>query len=286
MLRDLRGSELLTTLERLQLSTRRRLAGELVGGHRSPQYGSSLDFADFREYQPGDDFRRIDYLTLARLDQLLIRLYDAEDDLTVRIIIDTSASMALDGKLKRAVELAAAVGFIALTRRDRVEVHVADRPVARFNGRTAVAPMFDHLDSLTASGSGSLAQTAAQVLGRQRYAGMTVLCSDLLEADWDVAINRLPARGAELTVLHVLGAGELTPEELGDVDLVDSESGARIAMTLTRSTIEGYRRRLDSWLGDVQRATRRLGAGYVLVDARTPLAEVVLGALHRAEVVL
>jgi propionyl-CoA carboxylase alpha chain len=96
----------LGALERLQLGTRRRLAGQLVGGHRSPRYGSSLDFADFREYQPGDDFRRIDYLTLARLDQLLVRLYDAEDDLTVRLIVDTSASMSTDGKLQRAAELA------------------------------------------------------------------------------------------------------------------------------------------------------------------------------------
>ena len=106
VLHELRRPEVLGALERLQLGTRRRLAGQLVGGHRSPRYGSSLDFADFREYQPGDDFRRIDYLTLARLDQLLVRLYDAEDDLTVRLIVDTSASMSTDGKLQRAAELA------------------------------------------------------------------------------------------------------------------------------------------------------------------------------------
>lgn len=127
MLHELRSPEVLGTLERLQLRTRRRLAGQLVGGHRSRRYGASLDFADFREYQPGDDFRRIDYLTLARLDQLLIRLYDAEDDLTVRLIVDTSASMQTDNKLQRAVELAGAIGFVALTRRDRVEVHAPGR---------------------------------------------------------------------------------------------------------------------------------------------------------------
>lgn len=285
MLHELRRPDVLGALERVQLGTRRRLAGQLVGGHRSPRYGSSLDFADFREYQPGDDFRRIDYLTLARLDQLLVRLYDAEDDLTVRLIVDTSASMSTDGKLQRAVELAGALGFVALTRRDRVELHLSGRPPARFSGRNGVPELFGQLESLTASGEGSLSRTAAQVLGRQRTPGMTVVCSDLLEPDWDVALQRLPARGAELVVMHVLGAGELEPPELGDVDLIDAETGERVAMTLTPGNIRAYRERLDVWMDAVESATRRLGAGYMVVDSRTPLRDVLLGGLRRAEVV-
>ena len=285
MLRELRSPDVLGTLERLQLRTRKRLAGQLVGGHRSRRYGSSLDFADFREYQPGDDFRRIDYLTLARLDQLLIRLYDAEDDLTVRLIVDTSASMATDNKLQRACELAGAIGFVALTRRDRVEVHAPGQPMARFNGRNGVPELFAHLESLEASGAGSLARSAADVLGRSRTTGMTVLCSDLLEPDWDAALNRLPARGAELIVVHVLGTGELDPPQMGDVDLIDSETGERIAMSLTGTTLTTYRARLETWLEEVSQAARRLGAAYVLADTRTPLREELLGGLRRSEIV-
>ena len=285
MLHELRSPEVLGTLERLQLRTRRRLSGQLVGGHRSKRYGSSLDFADFREYQPGDDFRRIDYLTLARLDQLLIRLYDAEDDLTIRLLVDTSASMATDRKLQRAVELAGAIGFVSLTRRDRVEVHAPGRPPARFTGRSGVAQLFAHLESLEASGEGSLARSASDVLGRQRTAGMTVLCSDLLEPDWDAALHRLPARGAELVVVHVLGAGELDPPLLGDVDLVDAETGQRVAMSLTPTTVSSYRARLADWLDEVQSACRRIGAAYVLADTRTPLRAELLGGLRRSEIV-
>ncbi len=285
MLHELRSPEVLGTLERLQLRTRRRLAGQLVGGHRSRRYGSSLDFADFREYQAGDDFRRIDYLTLARLDQLLIRLYDAEDDLTVRLIVDTSASMQTDNKLQRACELAGALGFVALTRRDRVEVHAPGQPMARFSGRSGVPELFAHLESLEASGVGSLPKVAADVLGRSRTAGMTVLCSDLLEPEWDAALNRLPARGAELIVVHVLGTGELDPPQMGDVDLVDSETGERVAVSLINSTLTSYRGRLDAWLEEVEAAARRLGAAYVLADTRTSLRDQLLGGLRRSEVV-
>lgn len=284
VLHELRSPEVLATLERLQLSTRRYLAGQLVGAHRSPRYGSSLDFADFREYQAGDDFRRIDYLTLARLDQLLIRLYDAEDDLTIRLLVDTSASMQTDNKFQRALELAGAIGFVALTRRDRVEVHTQGRPMARFSGRNGVPELFAHLESLQASGEGSLAATAATVLGRSRTPGMTVLCSDMLEEDWASTFRSLGARGAELTFVHVLGEGELSPPTMGDVDLVDSETNERIAISLIGPTLNRYQERLDGWLDAVASEARRVGAAYVLADTRVPLRDALLSGLRRAEV--
>jgi len=222
---------------------------------------------------------------LARLDQLLVRLYDAEDDLTVRLIVDSSASMAMDNKLQRACELAGAIGFVALTRRDRVELHVPGRAVARFSGRNGVPQLFDQLESISASGAGSLSQIASDVLTRQRGAGMSVLCSDLLDPDWDAALGRLPARGSELVVVHTLGSGELSPPELGDVDLVDSETDARVPMSLTPVAIEAYLDRLDAWLEEVQNSARRLGAAYVLADTRRSLKDELLAGLRRAEVV-
>ena len=285
VLHELRDPELLAALERLQVQTRGKLAGQLVGAHRSRRYGSSLDFADFREYQPGDDFRRIDYVALARLDQLLVRLYDAEDDLTLRLVIDASASMALDGKFGRACEMAGALGFVALNRRDRVEVSVAGHPPARFSGRNAIGALFDHLESLVPGGAGSLSSLAGDVVARQRGAGMTVVCSDFLEADWDAAIGRFPTRGAELFVVHVLGGGELEPPELGDVDLVDSETGDRVPLTMSDNPIRSYLQRLEAWMDDVRSATRRAGGSYLLVDSRTPLRTVLLDNVTRSEAI-
>ena len=285
VLHELRQPELLSALERLQLDTQRRLAGQLAGGHLSRRYGSSLDFADYREYQPGDDFRRIDHLALARFDQLLVRLYDAEDDLTLRIVVDTSGSMAVDGKLQRAAELAGALGFVALTRRDRVELHQPGSAPVRLSGRTAIQELFDRLESFSASGEGSLSRTATELLVRQRGPGLTVVLSDLLEPDWDRALTRFPARGSELAVMHVLGASELEPRALGDVDLVDQETGERVPQSLTETYLHDYASRLRSWLDEVEDACRRLGAGYVMVDSRQRLESVLLGELHKSSVV-
>lgn len=285
MLHDLREPRLLAALERLQLRTRRRLAGQLAGSHRSLRYGSSLDFADFREYQPGDDFRRIDHLALARFDQLLVRLYDAEDDLTIRLVIDTSASMSVDSKLQRAVELAGALGFVALTRRDRVELHITGTAPVRLAGRSSIGELFARLEVLSAEGQGSLSRTSTEVLTRQRGPGMTVVLSDLLEPEWEEALARFPVRGAELSVMQILGAGELDPPELGDVDLVDIETGEQVPQTLAAGYFGEYQSRLHEWIQRVERACRRLGAGYALVDTRDPLEDVLLGGLRRSEVV-
>ncbi len=277
MLHELRDPLLLGALERLQLTSRHRLAGQLLGSHRSKRYGASLDFADFRDYQPGDDFRRIDYLTLARLDQLVVRLYEAEDDVTVRLLVDCSASMRLDKKLARAAELAGAIGFMALTRRDRVEVHVAGRPPARFRGRTGVGPLFDYLESLKASGEGSLPSTATTLLSQNRSAGMVILCSDLLETQWDQALHKLPARGDDVTIVHTLGIGEFEPPRLGDIDLVDAETGSRVAVTLTPQSIDAYQSRLSTWLERVESSCNKLGARYLLADTRQSLRSTILG---------
>lgn len=256
----------LARLERLQLGTRRRLAGSIGGEHRSPDHGSTLEFADFRAYQPGDDFRRIDQLALARLDRLLIRLYEAEDDVTVRLLIDTSASMA-GGVLHQGVRAAAALGFTALTRRDRVTVHTFpfDRPAPVFRGRGAVPALFAHLEGLEATGTGALVDAVTDLLGRPGPSGLTVLVSDLLTTEWEQGITRLPARGGDLVVVHVLAEDTLRPTEAGDLELVDVETGQTVAVSMSPTTRRDYEALATSWADDVARRCRRVGAAYVRV---------------------
>ncbi|MGH9183470.1 MAG: DUF58 domain-containing protein [Acidimicrobiales bacterium] len=281
---------LLARLERLQLSTRRPLAGRLAGDHRSPAHGSSIDFADYREYHPGDDFRRVDYALYARLDVLLVRLFEAEDDLQLRLMIDTSASMATGGKLDRARQVAAALGFVALVRRDAVSVHAfpLDGSAPRFRGRHAVPPLFAHLARLRAGGETRFVAAATHLLARPGPAGLTVVVSDLLTPEWETGIARLPARGADLVIVHVLAPEELAPslsdggEELvGDLDLVDAETGRRVSVSLSPHTLAAYERAAAAWADGVATRCRQAGAAYLRVMADEELEPLLFGAWRR-----
>jgi uncharacterized protein (DUF58 family) len=274
---------LLARLERLQLATRRPLAGSLAGEHRSPRHGSSLDFADYREYHPGDDFRRIDFHLLARLDVLLVKLFDADDELNVRFLIDTSASMGSDDKLLQAQRLAAAVGFVALVRRDTVTVHTfpENQPAPRFVGRQASAHFFRHLEGLTATGPTTVGQAVMHHLSRPGPPGLTVLISDLLTPEWEQGISRLPARGADLVVVHVLSRAELQPELYGDIEVVDRETKERVSVSLSPDTLSDYGAAASGWADSVAGRCRQIGATYVRVLADDDLEPMLLSGWRR-----
>lgn len=271
--------DLLGRLEQLQLGTRRRLAGRFTGEHRSPRKGTSLDFADYREYQRGDDPRRIDIGVWARLDQLLIRLYEASDDLTVRILVDTSASMEGE-KLRQAARLAAAIGFVALVRRDVVSVHTfpLERPAPRFTGRHAAHALLAHLDGLEARGDTRFAWAVRDLLSRPGPPGLTVVLSDLLTPEWSDGLARLPARGGDVTVVHVLDRDELHPDLTGDLDLVDAESGEVISVSLAPEQLKAYEASARVWLDDVEARAHHGGAAYVRVLADDDLESLLLGS--------
>lgn len=271
--------ELLARLESLQLGTRRRLAGLYAGEHRSRRHGSSSDFADYREYHPGDDFRRVDYNLYARLDVLLVKLFEAEDEVQLRILLDTSSSM--DGaKLDAAKRIAAALGFVALVNRDPVTVHTfpLDRAGPRFIGRPAAGWLFTHLESLRAGGPTPFAAAATHLLARPGPAGVTLLLSDLLTPQWEAGIRRLPARGGDLVVVHVLEPQELQPELVGDLDLVDREDGTRVAVSLSPETASEYRAHARAWALRVAGLVRRAGGTYVRFLTTDDLESSLLGA--------
>ncbi len=271
---------LLARLERLQMHTGRRLAGQFTGEHRSRRYGSSLDFADYREYNAGDDFRRIDYHLYARLGVLLLKLFEAEDDLTLRILFDTSASMGDGSKMLQAKRAAAALGFVALTRRDAVTLHTfpLERAAPRFTGRHASHALFGHLQSLEASGDTDFAAAAAHILGRKGPPGLTVVVSDLLTDEWEQGVSRLPSRGDATVVVHVLGRDEVAPTIVGDIELVDRETGDRVQVSMAPETASAFTAGVDEWLDSVALKCRRSNVGYLRIFDDDDLESLLLTA--------
>lgn len=276
---------LMARLESLQLHSRHRLVGRFGGEHVSRRYGNTVDFADFREYHPGDDFRRIDYHVMARLDQVLIKLYEADDEVTVRLLIDTSASMAIGAKLEQAQRLAAALGFVALSNHDAVTVHTfpATGPPPRFAGRGAIPAFFAHLEALRASGPTPFALAAAHLLSQSSLPGMTIVLSDLLTPEWK-ALMRLRASGSDISIFHVLSAEDFAPEHSGDLELVDRETRERLTVSVTDDIARSYRSRVDLWREEVMRAARGTGARYLPVDAVDDIEDLLLKSWREAGV--
>jgi uncharacterized protein (DUF58 family) len=266
-------------LEHLRLEVRRRIARGGAGERRSVRRGASVEFAEHRAYTPGDDPRRIDWNAYARLSELVVRLFVAEQDVTVYLVLDASRSMALDAaKFAHARTLAAALGYLALTGAERVALTVVsaggagERPVLR--GRASVPGFLAALERVAPSGTGALGQAVDALLARGARPGLAVLVSDLYD-DGDAvrAARRLAVARFEPTVLHVLSPAELAPPALGEAELWDSETAERLALRIDAAALARYGEKLAAWLDGLARACRAAGARYVRAFAdRDPLA--------------
>src|SRR5690606_30991952 len=216
-------------LDRLALGVRGRVTAQWAGRHSSARLGESLDFADYRPYQPGDDYRRIDHNLRARLGVVMVRQFEAEQELPIDVVMDVSASMGMYGKLDSARRLAALVAYMGLASGDRVRLWASPGE----NGRADLAgPSGRHLsawpqleawlEGVQIQAEGSLRSVGRRLAGS---GGSVVLVSDLLMEDWADVLDGLVATPGGL-VLHLLAPEEMDPRLAGDLELVDVESGA------------------------------------------------------------
>lgn len=281
----------LRQLERLQLLMKRPVRGGLKGGRRSVKRGTSVEFADFRDYSLGDDLRQLDWNVLARLEKLFIKLYVEEEDITIHFLLDASASMVAGEppKLLFAKRAAAALGYIGLASEDRVAVTSlasrAGRRQVALRGSGRVFRLLAALSTISAADGptdlvASARHAAAQLTGR----GVIVLLSDLLDPGADRVIRELAATGSEVIVLHVLSPEELDPTLEGDVRLVDVESGDGIDVTVDLATIDDYKGRLAAWQEGFADLAAKRGVSYVPISTDLPLADLVFAELRRRRV--
>lgn len=261
--------DVVARLSRLRLASRRRIAGRYSGAHASRRYGASLDFADYREYVPGDDLRRVDPHAYARLGRLLVKLYDAEDDAALRIVVDLSASMAFGGKLAAARQIAAALTAVAAAGGDRVRVLTAGAVLDAgpwLRGPRALAAAEVRLLAAAAGGAPDLRQ-AVHRAHAEGPAGPTVLISDLLFDDWEGVLGLLGGVRADAVLVHLLGRGDVDPDVRGDLRLADSESGQEVEVGIGERALAAYQQTRDRWLDDIDAACGRRGVARArLVD--------------------
>jgi uncharacterized protein (DUF58 family) len=281
----------LRQLERLLLLMRNPVRGGLKGGRRSVKRGQSVEFADYREYSLGDDLRQLDWNVYARLERLFVKLFVEEEDVTVTILIDGSASMAAGhpSKLVFAKRAAAALGYIGLASEDRVAVSALSGRVARrraaLRGSGRVFRLLADLSAIDASaGPTDLVAAARHAAAQLHGRGVVVLLSDLLDPAADRVIRELAATGSELIILHVLSPDELDPALEGDLRLIDTETGDGVDITADLATIDAYKGRLAAWKATFADLAARRRASYVDLRSDQNLAELMFAELRRRRV--
>lgn len=300
---DLLGPDLLRRLDRLDVISRKVFAGKLPGERRSKRRGQSVEFDDFRPYTPGDDLRHIDWHVLARLDRLVVKLFRAEEDLGVRVVLDTSLSMHAGTPLKvlTGARLAMAVGYIGLVNNDRVSAVEFAGP----RGYRAMTPVrgrrYTHrlggflLDSLSARAPETPARPMPIADALKRVAldtrggsGLVVVISDFLDrAGVRAGLDALTARGRfDVVCVQILSPGELDPTLetesglVGDLRLTDAEAGPDAEITLTGALIRKYRDRLDRFVADLSGACAARGMTHLLVRSDADVADLIERSLR------
>ena len=274
-------------LDRLALLTRQAMVGDLQGERRSPRRGSSVEFADFRPYTAGDDIRQIDWNLYARMERFFLKLYVAEEELTLHLLVDNTASMdwGEPNKLRFARQVAGAFGYIALSNLDRVTVtgfaNEGGRVLQGVRGKRGAFPLFDFLQKMPAGRGGSFVDACKRYARVARNAGPLLLCSDLMDAQWEEALRALTSRPFEITVLHTLAPQELHPEIDGDFRLIDAEGGEPIEITADLEAMRRYEENLQQWRGEIESFCNGRNISYIFADTATPIEEFVLTNLRR-----
>jgi uncharacterized protein (DUF58 family) len=287
--------ELLRRLEQFQLSAARRSRSTIQGERRSRARGHSVEFADYRSYVPGDDFRYLDWNLYGRLDRLFLKLYEEERELSVVVLLDASESMTFGEprKFDFARRLAAAIGYVGLCGFDRVtvipfparSVGRATRGMRGLRGRGAGLGLFDHLERLEAGGAGELNEVLRRVAVETREPGLAVVLSDFLDANgYGAGLGALVGRGFHVCVVQVLAPEEVAPAHFGDLRLVDAETGAIQEVTFARHRLRAYRQSVEKYCDGLRTYCRARGMTWHRTTSDASVEETLLKGLREAGV--
>jgi len=246
------------------------------GTRRSRLKGGTVEFADYREYSPGDEPRRVDWKAYARLRRLYVKEYLDERQDNILFLIDTSASMDFgeaDHKGQFALKLAAGLGSCVLSSQDGLAIFTtADGRQAQvlspLQGRQALPRLLDFLAGLSFSGQADLAASLKTALPVLPQARRLYIFSDLFyPGGIDPLLRQAAAAGLEVNLLHILAPPERWPVGEGDWSYIDAESGARVEVTLTPAVLAAYHKRFEEYIRELDASCNRWGARRVALDS-------------------
>ena len=284
--------DFLKKIEQLSLVSRKVVMGKIHGERLTRRRGQSVEFADYRQYVPGDDLRMIDWNIFGRLERLFLKLFLEEEDLHVYILVDNSASMKFGApsKLHYAKRVAAALGFIALANLDRLIVGTfTEGPphmLRALRGKRNILRLLDFLAHSAAEGFTDAESALRSFAVTHRSKGIAILVSDLLDKrGHESALRYLLAAAHDVFVIQVLAPDEIKPELGGDLTLVDVEDEDETEVTISAPLLRAYRNTFNAFVTSVKDYCTRRGMTHILAPTTLPMETLILDFLRKRGVI-
>ena len=272
--------------------SRRILQGRQKGEKRSKKRGQSVEFADHRQYAPGDDLRHLDWSIYARLDRLMIKLFLEEEDLHVYLLMDSSLSMdyGRPNKFRYAQKVMAALGYIGLTNMNRVGIGTfssqLDRVLRPERGRRNVRKMLQFIEETPCEGRTDLGAACKRFAMEHPARGVVIIISDFLDrAGYEDAIRFFVARRMDVFCMQLLSPQELDPPLAGDLKLIDAEDGEETEITVSGPLLAAYKRNLSAYIAGLREFCHKRGARYMTVSTALPFERLVIEQLRLLRIV-
>ena len=282
-------------LETLSLNLKSNLSGYFGGKHLVNSYGQTVEFADFREYQLGDDIRRIDWNLYSRFEKYFLKLFTDERQMQVQIFLDCSASMGKNDlqKSSYAVATAAAMGFLAVHNMDKVSFQLmkgdrSENPFGTIIGKTEYFRAVSALSELAFDGETDIEKCVTLCSDTAANNGLSVIISDFFtDSNWKKAVDYLLYKKRQVLLVQIMSPEESDPSYDGRVNMIDSESAdiadpKNMKLKITRGRQRAYQEALADFLKDIKTFCNKRGADFISVDTGKPVEKVLFGELLKA----
>ena len=276
------NEEFLTQVELLETLIKNNVAGQFGGNHKSKTYGSSCEFADFRDYMPGDDINKIDWNAYARFEKLYIKLYLDERQVHTRIYIDASRSMAYGRgrKNEQAIKIAATLAYISICEMDKVSIYViredkVEEIITNMLGRESYFNNIGKLNDIVFDGDSRISEAILPTTVGYGD-GLSVIISDFLtDNDYDAAIDHLAGKKRDIVCIQVLSKDEMNPKARGKLHYYDCENSERFyRKNISREIINAYKRALEYATGRLRTLCLSRGGQYMLVGSDESMQQI------------
>ncbi|MCH5148965.1 MAG: DUF58 domain-containing protein [Clostridiales bacterium] len=287
------SDEFFDRLEVLSLNFKANLAGVSGGSHKIMANGQTIEFADNREYNLGDDIRKIDWNLYARFEKYFVKLFTDERRMHIRIFIDCSRSMGvIRSKAEYALSIAAAFGFLSVKNLDKVTFYFihddsCDNPFGDIIGKNDFFTIVGKFKDVKFEGDAKISDAVLKMPYVSSNDGLTVIISDFFtDNDWKNAVKFFNYKRHQILLIQTLTPDEIKPSYTGRNELIDSETeyvdgGRHLKMRISRQMIAAYAEAMDEYTNEIKSFTRKVGADFMTVSTGRPVEDVFFKELFK-----